>query len=142
MVLNMISKNVGIIANSNREIGIITNSDREYWKPDFPILGNWVSNRDSSGVSPKSGFQSGPIRSDGISLKKLTRKSAKMPNPEILRSVPVFWSCCLAYGCLRMNGWGRFDPLSLRKTNDVWSLVDTTRLLSLWTRHCGPLHEN
>ena len=80
---------IGIIANSNWEIGIIANSDREYRKPDFPISGNRVSDRDSSGVSPKSGFQSGPIRSDGISLKTLTRKSAKMPNPEILRSVPV-----------------------------------------------------
>ena len=78
MVLNMISKNVGIIANSNWE----------YQKLDFLILGNWVSNWDSSGVMPKLGFQLGPIKSDGISLKKLTRKSAKMPNLKILQSVP------------------------------------------------------
>ena len=54
MLLNMISKNVGIITNSNWEVRIITNSDQkiriiansdqEYWKPDFPILGNQVSN--------------------------------------------------------------------------------------------------
>ena len=88
MVLNTISKNVGIVANSDREIGIIANSDREYRKPNFLISGNPDSYQDSLGVSPKLGFQSGPIRSDGISLKKLTRKSAKMPNPKILRSVP------------------------------------------------------
>ena len=82
MVLNTISKNVGIITNSDWEIGIIANSDWEYLKPNFPILGNWVSDRDSSGVSQKLGFQSGPIKSDGISLKKLTRKSAKMPIPK------------------------------------------------------------
>ena len=80
---------IGIITNSDWEIGIIANSNWEYRKPNFPISGNWVCQWDSSGVSPKLGFQSGPIRSDGISLKKLTRKSAKMPNPEILRSVPA-----------------------------------------------------
>ena len=95
----MISKNVGIIANSDWEIGIIANSDREigniansdweYWKPNFPVSGNQVSDRDSLGVSPKLGFQLGPIKSDGISLKKLTRKSANIPNPKILQSVPA-----------------------------------------------------
>ena len=108
MLLNMISKNVRIIANSNPDIGIIANSDweigiiansnREYRKPNFPILGNQVSNWDSSGVLPKLGFQSGPIKSDGISLKKLTRKSAKMPNPKfcgVSLTVPSHYSSCL-----------------------------------------------
>ena len=94
MVLNTINKNVtksdweigiiansnweiGIIANSNWEIGIITNCDWEYQKPNFLILGNWVANRDSLGVLPKLGFQLGPIRSDGISLKKAHKKNCQ-----------------------------------------------------------------